>query len=694
MKPPMSTAPHIFTKPMLIRAVVIFCLSIWSAVGVRAASIEETGLRETTGPGRATEMHLPADQSLTPWIHDPALFEADEGDRTEIRTVVEPDVKTIKLDNLVPPIHFGLGEVQITRDYLDLLQDVLDRMRDRTNLRLHFIGHADALPLTGNLKAQYGDNVGLSRERAGTMAEYCQHTLNLPPEAISYEGLGDSQPVADNATEKGRQLNRRVEVQVWYDEVSEKRVEKEVIVPRRVNRIKICRTETVCKLRYKEGHAHRACIRNLILPFHYDEGMANVPESFLRQITQALTDLRTKQNLVIRFTAYTDTLPLKPRDKRIYGDHTGLSKAVARRISLAVQEALGLPDAAVASVGKGASRPVASNDSQQGRALNRRIEVDFWYDDPLEELPDEPQLCPDADGAETVTRVYASPSGSIDAILFENGKPVIPAGYTENLRRIMNEISDKDSVRLRFVGYTANKRLDRRTAAIYGDDIGLSMARARRAMAAVSEQMGLSEAQAEFDGRGYVHSEDVVNAGFTECDTSRVKVQVVYDEWVPLDDYEGVEITPFTREVQTADPFALNLMRITVDGMPLDDPGKCSSDVQRCTDVALENAQIQFKHDSLKAAPRLNVTAWPVTIRYQDVPDTAFVENLVQFRLYTNYRSFIERAEVRIYKKDQSARDLPIAGRRYGCRRHGPMAGPIRFLSCTRTQAAIPGAGV
>ena len=126
---------------------------------------------------------------------------------------------------------------------------------------------------------------------------------------------------------------------------------------------------------------------------------------------------------------------------------------------------------------------------------------------------------------------------------------------------------------------------------------------------------------------------------------------MVYDDLIIRDDYEGVEVTPMTREVSTADPFALNLMRITVDGKPIDDPGKCSSDVQRCTDVALENAQIQFKHDSLKLEPRLNVTAWPRTIRYQDMEDTAFAENLVRFRLYTNYRSFIERAEVRIFEE-------------------------------------------
>jgi flagellar motor protein MotB len=636
-------------------------MCIFIAQGVEAASVMETAVRETDAPGEAAEMHLPADQSFTSWIHDPAVFEEDEGDRTEMREVVEQEVETIKLENMVPPVHFDLGEAEIPDNYLKLLREVLDGMRDRANVRLHFVGHTDSLPLRNELIEIYGDNVGLSRERAGTVAEYCQRALNLPPEAISYEGRGDSRPVASNATEEGRQLNRRVEVQVWYDEISEKQTQKEVIIPRHVNRIKVCRTEAVCKLRYEDGHSHRARIQNLIPPLHYDKGMIGVPEEFLQQVRQAMKNLDGKQNLVVKFNGYTDNIPLEGRDKRIYGDPVGLSKAVARRVALAVQDDLGLPNAAIESDGRGASQPVASNDTQQGRSLNRRVEVEFWHDDPLQDLPDEPQLCPDAPGAEIVTRVYDSPSGSIGPILFENGKPVIPDGYGGTLRRIMDEISDKTRVRLRFVGYIGNKRLDRRTAAIYGDDIGLSMVRARRAMAAVSEQMGLAEGQAEFDGRGYVQSDDVVNAGFIESDTSRVEVKVVYDELIIRDDYEGVEVTPLTREVHPANPFALNLMRITVDGKPLDDPGKCSSDVQRCTDVALENAQIQFKYDSLKLEPRLNVTAWPVTIQYRDLPDTGFVENLVYFRLYTNYHSFIERAEVRIFEEEQSVRDTPVA---------------------------------
>ena len=653
------------------RCIVLICILLMSvsvaktAVCAEAAPVEsvktDAGTREAATSGDTTEMHLPKDQPFTPWLLDPSIFGEDQGDRTERRLVAEKDVKTIKVTNVVAPIHFASGEADIPEEYVAILRGVLDKMRDHLNVRLHFVGHADPQALSASLKAKFGDNVGLSRERAGTVAEYFQRALALPPEAISYEGRGDSQPVASNATEAGRAQNRRVEVEVWYDEIGKKMVEKEVIVPRQVNRVKVCRTETVCKMRYKEGQSHRARVKNLVAPMHYDAAMVTVPEEFLQQIRQALVNLHGKEHVAVKFIAYGDNTPLEGRDERIYGDQSGLTKAVARRVALAVNDALKRSDIVIESDGRGSSRPLASNATPQGRALNRRVEVEFWHDDPLQDLPDEPQLCPEDAGAETVTKVYDPPSGPIAPILFKNGSPVVPAGYTERLRQLMAEIKDKTNVRLRFVGYLCNERLDRRAAVIYGDDIGWSTARARRSMDAVCGKMGLDRKQAEFEGRGYVQSADVVNAGFSESGISRVEVQIVYDELVPLDDYEGVDITRMTREVKTVDPLALNLMRISVDGKPVDDPNKSIPDVQRCTDVALDRARIEFKYDNLKMEPRLNVTAWPRSIRFQDLPETEFAENLVRFRIYSNYHSFIKRAEVRIFDEAQSVHDTPLA---------------------------------
>jgi flagellar motor protein MotB len=610
--------------------------------------------------GEAVERHLSDDVPPTRWVQDPEELDTELGDTLETREALEDALETVKLSGLVPPIHFESGVADIPDSTVASLGDILERMRDRINVRLHLIGHADNQPLSPRLQKIYGDNAGLSRERAGQVAEHFQTTLALPPEAISFEWAGDLDPIASNLTDEGRARNRRVEVEVWYDEVREQVALEEFLVPHEIKRIKVCRMETLCKLRYVEGHARRARVQNLIAPLRFEEESIDVNTSFIERVRQGFANLGDKQNVVVKFVGYTDDAPLTGRMERIYGDHTGLSKARARRVALAVQDKLSLPTAMILSDGKGASRPLGSNQTARGRALNRRVEVEFWYDDPLQELPDEPQLCPESAGAELVTRRYDPAWGTIADIDFVDGQPMVPAGYTDDLARALADIADKTNPRLRFVGYTRNERLARRTAAVYGDDIGLSASRARRAMESIAEEMQLEAEQREFEGRGYVHSSDVVNAGFVHGETSHVTVEVVYDELAVLDDYEGVDITRVTRELSPQNPLGLNLMRITVDGVPIDDPKRSSSDIQRCTDVALENADIRFGFDNLRSAPRLSLTAEPSRVAVSRAIDRETRVSPVHFRMYTNYSHFIERAEVRVFENGQSVESKPL----------------------------------
>src|SRR5947208_3850499 len=413
--------------------------------------------------------------------------------------------------------------------------------------------------------------------------------------------------------------------------------------------IKVCREENVCKMRYREGQTPRTRVRKLVAPLRYEDENTPISDAFTSQVRQALDNLRDKRGVTVRFIGYTDDAPLTGLDESTHGNHLSLSKARAHRVALEMQKILGLPASAIESDGRGASHPLASNETAQGRTMNRRIEVEFWYDDPLQELSDEPQLCPD-DVDETVTRIYDPPWGSIPLLEFEKGQPIIPPGYAANLHRALTEIADRTNARLRFIGYTKNERLDRRTASVYGDDIGLSAARARRAMDALMQDPVLSGARSEHEGRGYVQSDDVVNAGFTQGQDSFVRVQVVYDERLPLDNYEGVDITRLTRELRPKSPYELNVMHITVDGKPIDDPDRSSSDIQRCTDVALDNANIQFRFDNLESRPRLAVAAHPVAVAVVSDLDGGLVASVVRFRMYNNYASFIERAEIRIFE--------------------------------------------
>src|SRR5690242_9488919 len=369
-------------------------------------------------------------------------------------------------------------------------------------------------------------------------------------------------------------------------------------------RIKVCRVENVCKMRYKEGQTPRTRVKNLVMPLRYEDENVPISDAFTKQVQQALNNLRDKQGVTIRFIGYTDDAPLTGRDESLYGNQLALSKARAQRVALAMQKILGLPASAIESDGRGASHPLASNATVQGRTMNRRIEVEFWYDDPLQALSDEPQLCPD-DVDETVTRVYDPAWGSIPNIGVENGELVIPPGYAENLHRALADIADRTNARLRFIGYTKNERLDRRTATVYSDDIGLSAARARHAMDILMKDPLLAGARSEHEGRGYVQSDDVVNLGFLQGEESFVRVQVVYDERLPSDNYEGIDITRHTQVRRPKSPYELNVMHITVDGKPIDGLDRSSSDVQRCTDVALDNANIRFRLDNLESRRRL-----------------------------------------------------------------------------------------
>lgn len=630
-----------------------------TTVSVNAETASD--INETTSSLENTEKQLIIDGQTQQWIQERENLNKEQEKKTEIKKVLVQNTNTVKLENVVPPIQFKSGKADIPENYVKLIADVLDGMKSKVNVRLHFVGHTDNVKLSGALKKKYINNTGLSRERAGTTAEYFQRALNLPPEAISFDGLGESQPVASNKTRAGKTKNRRVEVEVWYDEIDEKLVDKTVDIKQQLKRIKVCRIETVCKLRYKEGHSKRARLKNLVPPLRYVEGMAEIPAQFIKQLREARFNLRDKANVQIKLIGHTDNIPLSGRMARIYGDHVPLSKAQARRVALAVQSAMNLSNRAIVSDGRGAAIPVASNDVETGRAANRRIEVEFWHDDALEELSDEPQLCPETAAAEKVTRVYDPPAGNVKPVYFEKGQPVIPPGYVERLKRIMAELSDKGNVRINFIGYTNNERLDRRTAMVYGDDVGLSTARARRVKEAVQNLGSFTNEQLEFEGKGFVHSDDVVNAGFLEFDQSRVEARIVYDDLAILDDEDGVMIERIVREVPLRNPYSLNMMRISVDGTPIDDPGKSSADLQRCVDVELEKAEVQFKFDNLDMKPRLNVTAWPNVVRYRDKLTTSFPENLISFKRYSNYKNVIAKSEVRVFKKEQSTRDIPVA---------------------------------
>ncbi len=55
-----------------------------------------------------------------------ASYESEAGDRFEVQEVLGEALETVKLTNVIPPIHFESGVADIPPEYIELLRKVLD----------------------------------------------------------------------------------------------------------------------------------------------------------------------------------------------------------------------------------------------------------------------------------------------------------------------------------------------------------------------------------------------------------------------------------------------------------------------------------------------------------------------------------------------------------------------------------------
>lgn len=103
-------------------------------------------------------------------------------------------------------IVFDTGKATLKPESQEQINNINEILKAFPNVSLKFGGYTDNV---GDAQA----NLKLSKERAETvMSEIMK--LGIGQERLEAEGYGDQHPVADNATEEGRQKNRRVDCRV------------------------------------------------------------------------------------------------------------------------------------------------------------------------------------------------------------------------------------------------------------------------------------------------------------------------------------------------------------------------------------------------------------------------------------------------------------------------------------------------
>ena len=114
---------------------------------------------------------------------------------------------------------------------------------------------------------------------------------------------------------------------------------------------------------------------NLVEKILFDSGSSNLkPEGWnvLKKVGSALKKIPDKE---IRVEGHTDNVPVSSRMSQRYPSNWELSVARAVTVARFLREKQGVDPRRISASGYASYRPVATNKTREGRALNRRIEI-------------------------------------------------------------------------------------------------------------------------------------------------------------------------------------------------------------------------------------------------------------------------------------------------------------------------------
>ena len=103
-------------------------------------------------------------------------------------------------------VHFDSGKSSIKTSSYDELKELVEFLKLKPEIKIEIGGHTDNV---GEERA----NQALSQDRAISVKAYLIEHGVLSNRLIA-KGYGESSPIADNNTEKGKRLNRRTEVRI------------------------------------------------------------------------------------------------------------------------------------------------------------------------------------------------------------------------------------------------------------------------------------------------------------------------------------------------------------------------------------------------------------------------------------------------------------------------------------------------
>ena len=107
---------------------------------------------------------------------------------------------------------FPSGTADLTSQAQEIIQRISFNALTSTS-KLTVTGHTDNVPISGGL---YRDNWDLAAARAASVVQAVQNTGMVAASNLQAVSKGENDPVASNDTAVGRELNRRIEIEIDY----------------------------------------------------------------------------------------------------------------------------------------------------------------------------------------------------------------------------------------------------------------------------------------------------------------------------------------------------------------------------------------------------------------------------------------------------------------------------------------------
>ncbi len=165
----------------------------------------------------------------------PRLAEMKEAERArlekELREALDAEIAKgqIRIQQLrdrlmidvLDRVLFDSGRAQIKQTGLEVLNRVTDILKEVTDKRIRIEGHTDTVPIGPTIIDQFPTNWELSTARATSVVRHLVDQGGLDEANLAAVGYAYNRPVASNDTTEGRAENRRIEIVLYPNDLSD-----------------------------------------------------------------------------------------------------------------------------------------------------------------------------------------------------------------------------------------------------------------------------------------------------------------------------------------------------------------------------------------------------------------------------------------------------------------------------------------